>query len=387
MPPANPVSAADARLREIGAAYPTRSARRSLDAVFRLTEAARVEFPPTNVVVVGTNGKTSTATFIARFVRARGRLDGLTTSPHIAAWGERVRVGEEAVPDELLVDAVERLHGVAAEIGGDELRFFDLLTLAAAEIFVSRAVDVGVFEAGIGGRLDATRVVPAAVVALTGIGIDHAELLGASETEILREKLGIADAGSTVVAAQLPPDLSAVAQGVAADTGFSLTFVSSEEHEFLGRNADLAAAAVELLGIPAETELDDVDRTVLGRMHRLDSDGVSVLVDAAHNPQAWSEIETSLPSAFVAVVSISADRPAAALAAALGNAVAVVTTTAWEGRSLPAGALAAAFGGSAVPIDDPGEAVARARELARSRAVPLVVLGSTYLLPHAYRVL
>jgi folylpolyglutamate synthase/dihydropteroate synthase len=125
---------------------------------------------------------------------------------------------------------------------------------------------------------------------------------------------------------------------------------------------------------------------VPGRMQRVSFGGVEVLLDAAHNAQAWTEIASLLPPSFVAVVSVSADRPASELTVALVAAVAVVATEAWAGRSATATDLAAALGG-ADAVDDPVAAVKRGLDIARRRDVPLVVLGSAYLLPHAYAAL
>jgi folylpolyglutamate synthase/dihydropteroate synthase len=122
---------------------------------------------------------------------------------------------------------------------------------------------------------------------------------------------------------------------------------------------------------------------VPGRLQRVSAAGVEVLLDAAHNPQAWAEIASQLPASFVAVVSVSADRPAAALSVALAGAVSIVATEAWAGRSASARDLAAALA-AAEAVDDPVAAVRRGLELARARELPLVVLGSSYLLPHAF---
>jgi dihydrofolate synthase/folylpolyglutamate synthase len=368
---------ADARLREIASAYSTRTPRHSIDAVARLAEAAGVRFPPRNVVVVGTNGKTSTATFIAKLVRDAGLVDGLTTSPHVVSWGERIRIRGVSLDDDEVADRVGRLHELRRD---DDLRFFDLITLAAADAFVDAGVELAVFEAGIGGRLDTTRIVPATVVALTGIALDHVELLGSTEEAILREKLGVAQPGATVMSAKLGADLETVARELV-----DLQVVASDAATYLERNADLAVAAAAAAGVPGVRVDALTGELVLGRAHRFESDGVEVLLDAAHNPQAWREVKTLLPPAFVAVVAVSADREPAALGEALVGAEAVIATTAWHGRSLAAAELAAVLGSEAV--DDPGEAVLAGRERARRAGVPLVVLGSTYLLTHAYRVL
>ena len=375
----------DARIRAISAEYPSRLPRESLAAVERLRDAAGIALPPVRLVVVGTNGKTSTSVFAARLLRRAGIREGVTTSPHIARWGERVAILGESVADEALLARLEVLHELA--LGVDEagsLRFFDLLTLAAAAAFADAGVEIAVFEAGIGGRLDATRLLRPQLTVLTGVGLDHVELLGEREVDIVREKLAVAPRGSRVLAASLRPELEEAATEFAEAHEVELEFVRSEAPDVFVRNAELACAAAEALGV--ETQPDDAAELaadpVPGRMQRITAAGVEVLLDAAHNPQAWSTIVSQLPPSFVAVVSVSADRSVTGLSVALGGAVSVVATEAWAGRSARARDLAASLGAGEA-IDDPVAAVRRGLELARERKVPLVVLGSAYLLPHA----
>jgi len=358
-----PRPAADERLREIAGSYPTRTPRADLGAVEWLAEAAGIAPPKRRVVVVGTNGKTSTAVFLGRLL-----LDsGVTVSPHLTRWGERVTVRGREVEDEELLDAVERLHG----LGRGDLRFFDLLTLAAAELFARHGVGHAVFEAGIGGRDDATRILEPPLVVLTGIGLDHVELLGPTEEDVLRAKLDVAPRGARVVSARLGR-LEAAARTHAAERGLELELVDAEG-DFRERNRALASAAAGG---------GSCDLAVRGRLERLEAGGVEVILDAAHNEQAWREVAAVLPAAFVAVVSVSLDREPAPLRVALRRAVEVVATEAWAGRSHPAPVLAAAVGGTAV--GEPAAAVLAGLRRARALGLPLVVLGSTYLLAHAY---
>lgn len=383
----------EGRIRTISAAYPSRVPRQDLGAVEALRAAVGGRLPPRVVVVVGTNGKTTTSVFLGRLLRRVGVREGVTTSPHITHWGERVAIGGVPVADQLLLAHLERLHGAAGRVDGREtLRFFDLLTLAAADIFADAGIEVGVFEAGIGGRLDATRVLGASLTILTGVALDHVDLLGEREGEILREKLGVAPRGGTVLAAGLGRELDDDARAFAVAHGLELEVVRSTGSDFLARNADLACAAAVALGFDASSEAAAaiVADPVRGRMHRLSAGGVEVILDAAHNPQAWNEVAGQLPPSFVAIVSISRDRPAAAIRAALSRAEAIVATEAWPGRSHPADALAKALGGGRAPVvveADPAAAFEAALEEARVRGVPLVVLGSTYFLPHAYAAL
>jgi dihydrofolate synthase/folylpolyglutamate synthase len=373
------VSTPDERIRAVGERFPSRKRRQSLAAVDRLREAAGILVPERAVAVVGTNGKTSTATYVERLLRGAGLSTGLTVSPHLRSWGERVVVDGEAVAEDELAAQVEALNALAAE--AEDLRFFDLVTLAAARTFATREVDVAVFEAGIGGRLDATAVLRPSVVALTSVSLDHVELLGDDPASILREKLGVAPPGATVVSARLGKELEAVAHELCP----SIELVGLAGG-LLERNAALARAvarrAVERFALDAR--IGGVDElAVAGRLQRETVDGVDVVVDAAHNPGAWDAVRAELPPSFVAVVSAALDRPLGSLLDALGGARLVIATTAWRGHTTDAASVAAALAGLPVQVvEEPGPATRLAFTRAKEAGVPLVALGSTYLVPH-----
>ena len=86
------MSTPDERLRAVGSSFPSRTPRESLAAVDRLRRAASLPVPDRAIAVVGTNGKTSTATYVERLLRGAGVSTGLTVSPHLRSWGERVVV-------------------------------------------------------------------------------------------------------------------------------------------------------------------------------------------------------------------------------------------------------------------------------------------------------
>jgi dihydrofolate synthase/folylpolyglutamate synthase len=363
------------RLERLAASLPRRQPRLDLAAVEALAARTGFALPARTAVVVGTNGKTSTATFLARLLQAGGLRVGLTVSPHLRRWSERVLVDGVEVSEGELADRVEALGGAAA---GLDVRFFDLLTFAAAEIFADRRVEVSVFEAGIGGRLDTTRALCPQLVVLTGIGLEHTELLGVDELSILREKLGVAPPGAVVVSAPLGPEIEAEARLRASEAGLRLEFPSLAGATFLERNFALArAAAAHVIDVASGSERSPV----AGRLETAVVEGVQVILDAAHNADAWRTLAAELPPRYVAVVSVSLDRPAAELAVALGGADTVIATCAWPGRSLGAADLARIIGGGSV--DDPRAATRAGLERARELNLPLVVFGSAYLLKHA----
>src|SRR5262249_12747203 len=140
------------------------------------------------VHVAGTNGKGSVCAMVDSIARAARLRTGLATSPHLCRFAERIRLSGEPIAD----DAFARALGRGLDCKTD-LTFFESLTVAAFDAFREAAVDLAILEVGLGGRLDATNVVPSPLcTAITSIALDHTALLGDSLQAIAREKAGIA---------------------------------------------------------------------------------------------------------------------------------------------------------------------------------------------------
>ena len=142
------------------------------------------------VHVVGTNGKGSCSYYLSGILQAHGIKTGLFTSPHLVNLRERIRVNDmtigEADLDRLLLQVK-----AAAESVHVEPTFFEVLTVVCFLYFREQGVQVAVLEAGMGGRLDSTAVACGNIAVVTSIGLEHTEILGSTESAILREKMGV----------------------------------------------------------------------------------------------------------------------------------------------------------------------------------------------------
>jgi dihydrofolate synthase / folylpolyglutamate synthase len=168
--------------------------------------AARLELlPPAGrtVLVGGTNGKGSTASFLAAMAQAHGERVGLFTSPHLWRYQERITIDGLEVQDAPLCDAFEQIE---AARGRESLTYFEFNALAALLLFRAGRVSTSVLEVGLGGRLDATNIVDADVAVLCSVGLDHLDWLGDTLEAIGAEKAGIFRAGRPVIlgTAQMP---------------------------------------------------------------------------------------------------------------------------------------------------------------------------------------
>ncbi len=364
-----------------------------------------------SVHVVGTNGKSSTARMIAALLERHGLCTGAYTSPHLVSFRERIEVGEEPVAEADFAAAVERAaHAVEVvdrtAAPGDRVTQFEALTAAAYHELARRRVDVAVIEAGLGGRHDATNVIPSRVQVLTSVGLEHTRWLGPRLEDVAAEKLAVVRDHATLVCGALPHEAEEVAVRVASEHRARLVRVDPCEEppwplrargEFQRRNFAVARAAAEaFLGEldPERVRAAAASVEVPGRLQEVGRDPL-VLLDGAHNPEGAEALAAALPEVLegrqlVLVLGILEDKDAAGmLRALLPLAREAVVTSSRNPRSLPPAQVEALARrvAPAVPVEaapDPARALDRARELA-GEAGAVVATGSIYLVADLVR--
>jgi dihydrofolate synthase / folylpolyglutamate synthase len=355
-----------------------------------------------SIHVVGSNGKSSTTRMIAALLEQHGLRTGTYTSPHLRSYAERIEVGEEPLSEDLFAAAVTRV----AEVADDEVTQFEALTAAAYLELARQRVEVAVIEAGLGGRWDATNVIPSQVQVLTPIALEHTRWLGSTLPEIAGEKLAVVRDHATLVVAEQPAEVEPVISSVVAARHARLVRASSNGvpaprralGAFQRENFALACAAAEaFLG---RLDPDAVKRAadsvvVPGRLELVSSEGPLVLYDGAHNPAGVAALADALPEVvgsrpLVAVVGVLGDKDAKSmLRVLLPLCSAVVFTESANRRSVAAEKLAAVASslGFAQPsecVRDPRLAVERASELA-GPAGAVITTGSIYLIADLVR--
>ncbi len=149
--------------------------------------------------VAGTKGKGSVSSLCASTLMAEGYHVGLYTSPHMVRFSERIKIDNHEISKEDVIDIVDHLKPITEKI--PEITTFELMTAMAFLHFSLQKVDYGVFEVGLGGRLDATNIVMPMVSVITSISYDHVKILGNTLSEIAGEKGGIIKNGVPVIVA------------------------------------------------------------------------------------------------------------------------------------------------------------------------------------------
>jgi dihydrofolate synthase/folylpolyglutamate synthase len=156
--------------------------------------------------VAGTNGKGSTCAYLRAAIEASGLVAHVYTSPHLVRFNERIRLAGRLIEDALLAELLEQVLDVGADIGAS---FFEVTTAAALLAFARTPADACVIEVGLGGRLDATNIIPHPVICgITQLGLDHQTFLGERIEDIAAEKAGIAKAGVAIVTQHYPATIA-----------------------------------------------------------------------------------------------------------------------------------------------------------------------------------
>ncbi|WP_312320103.1 bifunctional tetrahydrofolate synthase/dihydrofolate synthase [Stenotrophomonas sp.] len=333
-----------------------------LERVRSVAEAMGLGSPGKRVIVVGgTNGKGSTVAFIEAIGRAAGWKVGAYTSPHLLRYNERVRIDGQDASDEALILAFNAIEDAR---GTTTLTYFEYGTLAALQLFGQAELDLAVLEVGLGGRLDAVNIVDADVAVITTVDIDHSDWLGEDREAIGAEKAGIIRGWKPVIFGETDPPSSVLARAyllganaIRGGSDFFADVIDGQRWRWRDvgmrielpmpalrgpiqlRNAASAIAALRALDRPlprAAIAEGVANARISGRLQAFARDGVEVLVDVGHNPQAARELAAALKAApasgrTVAVFAALQDKDAAGVVEALAERVDVWHLAGLEG--------------------------------------------------------
>ncbi|MDL2209930.1 bifunctional folylpolyglutamate synthase/ dihydrofolate synthase [Desulfovibrio sp. OttesenSCG-928-O18] len=368
--------------------------------------------PKAVIQVAGTNGKGSTATFLASMAMAHNLRTGLFTSPHFVSFRERIRLNGAPVAENALL-------GPANEImahGGESLTYFEFVTALAARLFTAETVDIAIMETGLGGTWDAVTALPVDALAYAPIGLDHCHILGDTVAAIASDKAGAMRPGKPVFSAPQPPEAQRVLEDAARASGCPFFLAPPvDDATPLGLagshqrvNAGLALAAWRHLARDAGWRTHaDKERAGLasafipGRMQYVppspEHGHPAFLLDGAHNGHGMAALGKALAEKGIApaavVFSCLEDKVPAEMAAhlrVLATGPVFVPPIANNPRALPPEDLVRAIGLAAAPARDMAEALALAARHVTERLPqeaaanperhPVLVCGSLYML-------
>jgi dihydrofolate synthase/folylpolyglutamate synthase len=376
--------------------------------------------------VAGTNGKGSTCAFLRSAIEAAGLKAHVYASPHLVRFNERIRIAGRLIGDEALAALLEETLDAAGEL---PVSFFEATTAAALLAFSRVHADGCIVEVGLGGRLDATNVVPApAICAIAQLGLDHQSFLGNTPQAIAGEKAGIAKRGVALVTQHYPAIVANRIGEVASAAGavwlprggrWDAAVYQDKLHyrdEWGALDLPLprlpgahqamnAALAVAMLRHQREVPVRDsalraamgwaewparLQRLAPGPLHDLLPKGSELWLDGGHNPAAARAVADffrgHVPAGrpFHIVAGLLENKDAAGLMKALAKRNATVHTVPVPGHPhhSPASLAAAAreAGLNAVPASGIDDALGWiARHADRDKTPVVAILGSLYL--------
>ena len=296
-----------------------------LDRMRHALSALGLVRPPfVTVQVLGTNGKGSTAAFLASLCAVHGLRAGLYTSPHFVSPTERIRIDGRPWPQELWAAQANKVMDAAPA-----LTYFEFLTVLALLAFAEERVDVAILEAGLGGSHDATTAVSADVLCFTPIAMDHKDVLGDSLAAIATDKAGAIRSAAPVCSTFQFPQAARAIEAAAREHKAPLIWAGAADASLeLGlfgphqkNNAGLALAAWQLLAPmlgknpqDAQAQKRGLARAFIpGRLQYAPATSAMppLLLDGAHNPHGMAALITALRQANI--------QPAAIVFSCLGD--------------------------------------------------------------------
>lgn len=254
------------------------------------------------IQIVGTNGKGSIASFIQSSLKSAGIKAGVTTSPHLVSWCERICIDGNLISSQEFQQRVVSLQPLAKDF---QLTPFELVMATAFDHFAANNVELLVLEVGLGGRLDATTAHPfRPIIAMASIGLDHCEHLGNNLKDIAKEKAAVISSGCNVVSSTQHQVVTEILETTTEERHAEINWVSSVPKAWtLGidgdvqkKNAAVARGALKALETLGWKISDPIIREGLalanwpGRLQKSNWNGLPVLIDGAHNPHAAEQL-------------------------------------------------------------------------------------------------
>ena len=367
--------------------------------------------------IVGTNGKGSTAAMLSSVLTRAGYKTGLFISPWVIDFRERMQLNGEMISPEALAAETASVQPFA-EAMADPPTEFELITGVALKWFADEGADIVVLEAGMGGELDATNVIPAPEAAVfTNIGLDHTEYLGDTVEAIARTKAGILKPGCAAALYPNLPSVEALIERLCAEKGIPLYHADPLTlvplgHDLAGqrfrwgelilelpllgehqrKNLSLVLTVLELLRdrgwyIP-DAAIQEGIRTVRwpGRFELLGRDPLFIL-DGGHNPQCmdalWEAANSYLAGKPLTVITgVLADKDYDAMYDRTAKlASRFFTLTPSNPRALSGAELAKLlekYGKPVTVCDSPAQAI-RLAQAATPKDGAILAYGSLYL--------
>ena len=272
-----------------------------------------------SIHIAGSNGKGTTATYLANIYRAHGMKVGLFTSPYLDNVNEMININGENISDEELIAAIKENEKLFDKYG---LSAFEIQTYIALNYFKNKGVDLAIIECGMGGEIDATNIFNPILSIITSISLEHTSFLGRSLCEIAYQKAGVIkdeipvvtgilddEAINTIVEVAKEKQSQVIvsvepAKVVYSDHGYTFAYstytdlrINSSATYSLKDACIALEAIIKLLDrypVSEEEIREGLARTYMPVRMEILSEKPLIIVDGSHNPEGVQNMVNSL---------------------------------------------------------------------------------------------
>ncbi len=276
-----------------------------------------------SIHIAGTNGKGSTATYIARIYQEAGYKVGLFTSPYFYEMNEMIEINGQAIKDEEIIPYINQYK---KEIEKYRLSQFELQTFIALNYFKDQKVDIAVIECGMGGAIDATNIFTPILSIITSISLEHTVFLGSSIYEIASQKAGIIKEEVPVLIGNLEEEAENCISNYAIDMDTKVTKVAPTFNinltdkgitfnyrylqdvylpsfaDYACEDASIAIEAIYMLNndyhVSDETIISGLAKAKMKNRMEVVHTNPTIVIDGGHNPEAITKLEKAMTSKF-----------------------------------------------------------------------------------------
>lgn len=398
------------------------SSRGSKLGLERISELCKLLGEPQNKIpivhIAGTNGKGSFGAMLSAILTDCGYNTGSFSSPALTDVTDSFRINGKELPYDEFDRLICGLIPVCESLS-DKPTEFEVLTVAAYELFTRKKCDIALVECGLGGDTDSTNVVESPILSvITNAAIDHTAFLGNTIKEIARRKAGIIKPKRPVLFGGNNSEAYEIISEISAKNGSELTVTDHSSlsvvshdirctilhHDRFGKltsymsgtyqayNIANVLAAVDILrrnglNIPESSVKSGISSARWHGRFELVSDNPTIIFDGAHNPdgivQASESIKTYFSGKVVLLIGVMADKEYTLYPELLGKFTEkAFTVTPDNPRALDSEILARTFseyGIKSSPCGSVADGVEQAVEYVKKRNVPLIALGSLYM--------
>lgn len=226
-----------------------------------------------SIHIAGTNGKGSSSHYLAAILQAEGYRVGLTTSPHLKSFTERIKINGQNIAEADLANFVSQNKTLIEQ---NQASFFEVIIAMAFWYFAEKKIDIAIIETGLGGRLDATSIIEPLACLITNIGYDHQPFLGNTLEQIAAEKAGIIKPQTPVIIGEKHPETEQVFLKKAQEKNAPIYFAQDywqilekgQEKEFLNLQIQHKSSK-EILALKSALQGNYQEKNILGVLQTL----------------------------------------------------------------------------------------------------------------------